>query len=202
MDSRAKPALWLIAGPNGVGKTTYALKHIRAVSGSVHFINLDEIARGLSPIAPEVARLAAARVAIGRTREMISRRATFAIETTLAGRAQLGIIEEAAAAGFAVNLLYFIVPAVAVCIARVARRLSEGGHHVPEADIVRRFARSIDNFSRYARAADLWRVFDNSGPNPIAVAEGSCGCCSLLKDDAPIPATLASALAALPACPE
>lgn len=39
------PALWLLAGPNSVGKTTYAFRHISAVSGSVHFVNLDEIAR-------------------------------------------------------------------------------------------------------------------------------------------------------------
>ena len=47
------PTLWLIAGPNGVGKTTYAFRHIRAVSGTTRFVNLDEIARGLSPLEPQ-----------------------------------------------------------------------------------------------------------------------------------------------------
>jgi predicted ABC-type ATPase len=46
------PTFWLIAGPNGVGKTTYAMRHLKSVSGSVNFVNLDEIARGLSPLEP------------------------------------------------------------------------------------------------------------------------------------------------------
>jgi hypothetical protein len=43
---------WLIAGPDGVCKTTYAVRHLRAVLGTVHLLSLDEIARGLSPLEP------------------------------------------------------------------------------------------------------------------------------------------------------
>ena len=60
------PTFWLLAGPNGVGKTTYAMRHLRAVSGSIHFVNLDEIARGLSPLDPSAAQADAARVALSR----------------------------------------------------------------------------------------------------------------------------------------
>lgn len=45
MTAAKKPTLWLIAGPDGVGKSTYAYRHVRQISGSVHFVNLDEIAR-------------------------------------------------------------------------------------------------------------------------------------------------------------
>ena len=38
--SQAKQ-FWLIAGPNGVGKTTYAFKNVPAASGSINFVNLD-----------------------------------------------------------------------------------------------------------------------------------------------------------------
>jgi predicted ABC-type ATPase len=48
-----KPVLWFVAGAHGVGKTSFAFKHISAISGSTDFVNLDEIARGLSPINPE-----------------------------------------------------------------------------------------------------------------------------------------------------
>jgi predicted ABC-type ATPase len=48
----AAKRLWLIAEPHGVGKTTYAFRNVPAVSDSMHFVNLDEIARGLSPLAP------------------------------------------------------------------------------------------------------------------------------------------------------
>ena len=44
---RDEPTIWMVAGADGVGKTTYAFRHIRAVAGTVRFINLDEIAQGL-----------------------------------------------------------------------------------------------------------------------------------------------------------
>ena len=70
---------------NGVGKTTYAFRHIRAVSGVSEFVNLDEIARGLSPLDVEAGRLPASRVAIARIRDLFQAGRTFSLETTLAG---------------------------------------------------------------------------------------------------------------------
>src|SRR3954465_2256685 len=81
-----RPTFWLIAGPNGVGKTTYAMRHLRAVSGSINFVNLDEIARGLSPLDPSAAQIDAARVTLSRARGFLHARATFAMETTLSGQ--------------------------------------------------------------------------------------------------------------------
>ncbi len=91
------PTFWLIAGPNGVGKTTYAMRHLRAVSGSINFVNMDEIARGLSPLDPAVAQTEAARIALARAHSFIRDRATFAMETTLSGRAHLKLLEKAEA---------------------------------------------------------------------------------------------------------
>ena len=171
----ATPALWIIAGQIGVGKTTYAYRNIRAVSGSVHFVNLDEIARGLSPLDPSVARQAAARVALERMREFIADKVSFTIETTLAGRTHMQTVERARAAGLDVNLLFFAVREVETCLARIERRVSEGGHHVPEADVRRRFDRAVVNFADYAAVVDLWRMFDNNGAKPVvAAAAGPC----------------------------
>jgi predicted ABC-type ATPase len=164
---------WLIAGPNGVGKTTYAMRYLRSVLGTVHFLSLDEIARGLSPLEPRAADRAAGRVALTRARELMRQPATFAMETTLAGRTHLGLVEEARSAGLAFGLLYFAVPQVETCLARIARRVVEGGHDVPEADARRRFVRSAANFPTYAAKADRWRLLDNGGPRPVGVAEGT-----------------------------
>lgn len=60
MNGHPNPWVWLIAGPEGVGRTRFAMASVPAVTGSRHFVNLDEIARGLSPLAPDEARLTAA----------------------------------------------------------------------------------------------------------------------------------------------
>ena len=200
--SETSPVLWMVAGPNGVGKTTYAYRHIRAVSGSVHFVNLDEIARGLSPLDPEVARTAAARVALERMREFIAGRVSFSLETTLAGRTHLQTIALAREKGFGVRLLFFIVPDVATCLARIARRVSEGGHNVPEQDVRRRYTRALANVPIYAKEVDMWRVFDNSGGSPRVVAEGLKGCVAMRSEPSGLPAGLDRGIATLPPCLE
>ena len=195
--------VWLIAGPNGVGKTTYAYRHIRAVAGSVAFVNLDEIARGLSPMDPEAERAEAARVALRRIEARLRANghgSDFSIETTLAGLTHLRRLREARVRGWRVHLLYFAVASPEVALARIARRVSEGGHPVPEIDARRRFGRSIVNLSRYLAICDLWRVFDNNGLQPRAVAEGRVGCATFRGALADLPPELRHVLGALPAC--
>lgn len=198
----ASPTLWIVAGPNGVGKTTYAFRHIRAVSGTVRFVNLDEIARGLSPLDPSAEPQRAARVALSLIDELLRERTSFSLETTLAGRTHLRTIRAARQAGFRVNLLFFIVCAVETSLARVARRVSEGGHDVPEADVRRRFQRSILNLPLYVAECDLWRVYDNNGLSPRTAAEGRGGCIAVRNDPAGLPPSLVRALEAMPDCPE
>jgi predicted ABC-type ATPase len=134
-----KPVLWLVAGANGVGKTTYARSHIEQVSGSRGFVNLDEIARGLSPLDPEAERIRAARVSLDYLHSVLTAapsangngRRSISLESTLAGRTHLRTIDLAKANGWGVNLLYFAVAAVDVALARIKRRVAEGGHDIP-----------------------------------------------------------------------
>ena len=163
---------WLIAGPNGVGKTTYAFRNIEAVSGSFNFVNLDEIARGLSPLKPSLADREAARIALARARDFIARREVFTMETTMSGQTHLALMREAKAAGLSPTLLFFSVREPEICLERIARRVAEGGHNVPEPIVRRRFHRSHENLAAYCAAADLWRVYDISGAKPCLAAEG------------------------------
>jgi predicted ABC-type ATPase len=170
-----RPVLWLIAGPNGVGKTSYARRYLRAAAGTERFVNLDEIARGFSPLTPtpdaETATKAA-RTVLLHIADHISQRRSFALETTLAGRTHLRTIAAAKAAGFAANLVFCILPKVEMALARIAARVTAGGHAVPEADARRRFPRACVNFAAYAEACDLWRILDTQQAEPRLVAAG------------------------------
>lgn len=168
------PTFWLIAGPNGIGKTTFARARLEAISGSVNFVNMDEIARGLSPFRPSLAEREAAKVALARARRFIALRTTFAMETTLAGRAHLGLVRDAKAGGLSTALMFFGSSNPEICLARIARRVAEGGHDVDRATVLRRFDRGASNFATYAAEMDLWRLYDGSGAAPALAAEGSC----------------------------
>lgn len=166
------PTFWLIAGPNGVGKTTYAMRHLKAVSGSVHFVNLDEIARGLSPLDPSAAQTDAARIALKRARDFIQARQTFAMETTASGLTHLGLVAAAHRAGLRTSMLYFSVNDHRLCLERIARRVAEGGHDVPSEIVERRFHRSHANLPAYARLMDVWRIYEASTSRPVLALEG------------------------------
>jgi predicted ABC-type ATPase len=200
----SKPVLWFVAGANGVGKTSFAFKHIRTISGSKSFVNLDEIARGLSPFDPELERVRAARFALQILAETLRQGDnSLTVETTLSGRTHLKTIEMARAAGWPVHILYFAVKTPELALARIARRVSEGGHDVPEVDARRRFARSISNLPEYLSACDFWRVYDNNSPNPVTVAEGRQGCIAWQSGNwSGLPVSLPVVLDALPKCPE
>jgi len=178
--------LWFIAGPDGVGKTTYARRFLRATAATDRFVNLDEIARGLSPLTPtpdaETAT-AAARVALARIDAGLAARTSFAVETTLSGRTHLGTIAAARAKGFGVRLIFAIVPDIALCLRRIADRVAAGGHSVPEADARRRFARGIANFPHDAARADRWQILDIQRLEPRLVASGE-GATASIADQA------------------
>jgi predicted ABC-type ATPase len=170
-----RPTFWLIAGPNGAGKTTFAFKRLKAVSGSIHFVNLDEIARGLSPLEPKAAERDAARIALARARQFIDLKRTFSMETTLSGATHLELARLASSQGMDVNLMYYSVRDPLISLERIARRVAEGGHDVPREMVIRRFGRSLQRLREIIPMIDLWRVYEASGLVPQLAAEGRRG---------------------------
>jgi len=153
----------IIAGPNGAGKTTFAREFLPNEAGCPVFVNADLIAAGLAPFAPEAVAAQAGRLMLGELRRHFAARASFAFETTLSGTTYLRHIQDWRAAGYRVELIFLRLNSVEEAIARVAQRVEQGGHHVPEAVIRRRFSAGLDNFTRhYAPAVDAWALYDNS----------------------------------------
>ena len=158
----------IIAGPNGAGKTTFAREFLPNEAGCPQFLNADLIAAGLAPFAPESAALPAARLMLAELERHFQTGQSFAFETTLSGRAYLRHIARWRGAGYRVEVIFLRLASAQEALARVAQRVKQGGHHIPEAVIRRRFAAGLDNLSRhYAPAVDAWALYDNSGEEPI-----------------------------------
>ena len=137
------PTCWIVAGPNGAGKTTFALHYLLQVAKCRNFINADLIAAGLSPLAPAQQQVAAGRLLLREVQSHVQRRTNFALETTLAGRGYLKLVDGLRSDGWRVELIYLALPDKAMSHQRVAERVAHGGHDIPAIDIDRRFARSL-----------------------------------------------------------
>lgn len=155
-----QPIVALIGGPNCAGKTTLA-RTLLPTLGLEHFVNADNIARGMSDDAESVA-LQAGRAMIGQMRWLVAARRSFAFESTLASRTLARFVANAKSSGFRFLLYYVWVPSADVSISRVASRVAAGGHNVPDEDVRRRHKRSASNFLKlYSPLADGWIVFEN-----------------------------------------
>jgi predicted ABC-type ATPase len=138
-----KPTIYLIAGCNGAGKTTFAKEFLPHEVKCVRFYNADEIARGLSPLDPSAGAIKAGRLLLSEVRDSMTRHETFALESTLSGRTYVRIFERALSSGYNLELHYLWLSNVEQAIARVRRRVRMDGHNVPVKDIRRRFKRSL-----------------------------------------------------------
>ncbi|MDR0907035.1 MAG: zeta toxin family protein [Rikenellaceae bacterium] len=160
------PRLFVIAGCNGAGKTTASYTMMPEMLEINELVNADEIAKGLSPFNPESVAIQAGKIMLMRVRELIAAGADFAFETTLATKSYYTLIKDAQERGYFVTLLYMWLPSPEQAIKRVAQRVAEGGHNIPEAVIRRRYRASIKNlFNIYAPVCDYWMIYDSSDIN-------------------------------------
>lgn len=157
-----RPTVYLIAGPNGSGKTTFALKFLPEMAGCLAFVNADEIARGLSPLNPPAAAMQATRLFLAEIEQKIRQREDFAFETTLSGRVYLPKIREWRSQGWRVVMVYLYLPSAEMSLHRVQERVAQGGHGIPEAEIARRYPRSLRHLFEYMRQCDRTFCLDNS----------------------------------------
>ncbi|BAZ71141.1 hypothetical protein NIES4106_59380 (plasmid) [Fischerella sp. NIES-4106] len=158
--TQPKPTLTIIAGPNGSGKSTFTRATQKALR--VPIIDPDQEARQLRPDDAQAAAILGGRQAIKRARAYLTNNESFAVETTLSGHTYLRMMAEARQKGWQVNLIYVGVENVETSIERVATRVAQGGHNVPEEDIRRRYTRSLSNLSVAIQQADQILIFDNS----------------------------------------
>lgn len=163
-----QPRIIILAGPNGAGKTTFAREFLPLEAACSVFINADLIAAGLSPFAPELAAIQAGRLMLQALDQHLAKRESFAFETTLSGVAYAKKIPLWRAAGYKVELFFLSLPTADFAVQRVAERVRQGGHDIPEVTIRRRFNSGLRLFSNvYQPLVDEWMLFDNAGDEPM-----------------------------------
>ena len=118
--------------------------------------------------------MAAGRVMLARMKTLAQARQDFAFETTLASRSLAPWLARLRESGYRVHLTFLSLPYPDLAVARVAERVRQGGHDVPEVVVRRRFAAGLRNFfAMYQSLADTWQVFDNAaGSGPVLIAAG------------------------------
>jgi len=168
----SQPRCIVIAGPNGAGKTTFARDFLPTEADIVNFVNADLIATGLSPLKPDQAAVAAARVFIGEIDRLTRAHQSFAFESTLAGVGYQKRLRRMKRDGYVLEIVYLKISSLQLALRRIAARVKQGGHNVPRADVLRRFDRSWNNFrDLYRPLADKWSVYDNSGSAPVLLEQ-------------------------------
>ena len=173
MGGEPERRILVIAGPNGAGKTTFATEFLPHEADCPIFLNADLIAAGLSPFRPSRVALEAGRLVLKQIDALARQGRSFAFETTLSGRGHARRIAQWQEQGYRVKLFFLRLPTPEAAIARVAQRVTEGGHDVPEAVIRRRFQEGWRNFEEmYRGLVDGWAVYDNSDDVPSLLEEG------------------------------
>ena len=175
-----KPKLYVIAGPNGSGKTTFAEKFLPHYAGCFEFVNADLIAKGLSPFGPSKVAIKAGKLLLEQIAYFSKKKIDFAFETTLAGKGYANIFKQMKQDGYELHLFFLWLPDVKLALARVADRVRKGGHAIPESDVKRRFIRGILNLLHvYRELFDTWTVFDNSMTDSKIIVKNESGVLSV-----------------------
>lgn len=171
-----KKNIYIIAGPNGSGKTTFARLFLPGYANCPNFVNADLIALGLAPFEPRSAAIKAGRLVLQQIHEFSGRGVDFAFETTLSGTSYARALTGLKKKGYAVHLFFLFIPSPELAIQRIKDRVREGGHNVPAEDVRRRFFRGINNFFKvYEPLLDSWMMFDNSKARPVLIAKRKNG---------------------------
>lgn len=162
----------LLAGVNGAGKSTFYSVH--GGSGPLFpfcdndtfrkmpQVNSDKIVKTFGDWRNSKDQYAAGKIAVKTIRDYFNRGVSFSQETTLAGRLALRNIETAKANGYKVGVIYVGVDSVDIAKERVLKRVSRGGHGIPEEDIERRYLESFKNLNSIMDKCDFVLLYDNS----------------------------------------
>lgn len=171
MLNKEQPLMILLTGPNGAGKTTFRQKFLESnpVFSELYSLNWDDETKKLineNPNIPEsVARINAGRTIIEKTSYCFSERVNFVYETVATDKRHIGVIQTAKKYSYKIVTIFIGLSSSDLSKERVRRRVEQGGHNIPDAEIERRYPRIIANFPNLFIQSDTCFVIDNSYKN-------------------------------------
>lgn len=127
-------------------------------------VNADRISATLSPADPASMTMAATTLAKAIGRDLVQRRESFVMETEFpdpAG-AELDLLRDAQRRGYAIVLLFVGLESAELSAARVAERVAQGGHDVPDDRLLTRYPRTLANQRLALAFVDVAMLLDNS----------------------------------------
>ncbi len=154
------PQLWLLAGGNGAGKSTFY--RLALQPRGLPFINADRIARDLAPTETDNTSYQAAVIAEKLRTEWLEAGRTFCFETVFSHPGKVDFVARARALGYKVLFVYMHLESAELNLARVSQRVSSGGHGVPEDKVRSRLPRTREHARRVVPLVDELRLLDNS----------------------------------------
>src|SRR5262249_47994842 len=134
------------------------------------------------PSNPSAAAITAGREVLSRIEDYLGRGVSFAVETTLSSPRNIDLIRRAKSLGYETHLIFVALDSPDRSILRIRNRASRGGRFVPDADVKRRYARSIANVAKAIRLTGIADVYDNSeGEARLVVLVRAGRCRSLAR---------------------
>ncbi len=153
------PILHIIAGPNGAGKTTFYEEVVAPIP--LEFVNADVIASQRWPGQEAERGYEAAAIAATLREAKLAARQSFATETVFSHPSKVELVREAIEYGYKVTLHIVIIPED-LAVARVADRVANGGHGVPENKVRQRYQRLWLYVLDAIALATVAHVYDNT----------------------------------------
>jgi predicted ABC-type ATPase len=152
--------LWMLVGGNGAGKSTFYELFLKDLG--LPFVNADNLAKIAYPEDPEGRSRDAAKLAEEIRKSLLLSGRSFCFETVYSHPSKIDFVAEAKALGYYVVLVMIHLNDTGLNQARVAERVSTGGHSVPDEKVVTRVPRMLDHVRMSIPLCDLVQVFDNS----------------------------------------
>jgi predicted ABC-type ATPase len=155
-----KKQIWLLAGGNGAGKTTFYNTQLKPMK--LPFINADNIARELFPQNPEQHSYQAASIAEEVRNRLVEEGKTFCFETVFSHPSKVDFLAKAKAYNYEIVLVFIHLSSIDLNKARISQRIEEGGHFVPDEKVETRIPRTLENIKTAIQLVDQAYLLDNS----------------------------------------